>query len=124
MTTERTLEIVRAYYDSWKNGIERFDETRLCSVLSPKVRFESPLGRREEAAPLVEAIARFAKALKQVDFHQTLAASDEAAVIYDCQLTWPVDVLRCAEFFRVEGHRITSIRLVFDATEYRRAAMP
>jgi hypothetical protein len=122
MTTERTLELVHAYYDGWKGGGERLDEAKLRRVLMPKIGFESPLSRRDDAAELIEAIARFAKSLKSVHFLQTIAAGNEAAVIYDCELTGPMDRLRCAEFFRVEDDRIAAIRLVFDATEYRRAA--
>jgi hypothetical protein len=40
--------------------------------------------------------------------------------LYDCELTRPVSTLRCAEFFRVAGDRIEAIRLLFDATEYRK----
>jgi len=121
MTTERTAELVRAYYDSWKGGAERFDEAKVRGVLMPRLTFESPLSRREDATALIEALARFSKTLKSVNFLQTIAIGDEAAVIYDCELTAPMERLRCAEFFRVEGDRIATIRLVFDATEYRRA---
>jgi hypothetical protein len=121
MTTERTVELVRAYYDAWKGGAERLDEQKLRGLLLPKLAFESPLGRRD-AAGLVEGIARFARTLKAVHFLQTITTGNEAAVIYDCELSAPVDRLRCAEFFRVEDDGIASIRLVFDATEYRRAA--
>ncbi len=122
MTNERTVELLRAYYDAWKGGAERFDEQKLRAVLLPRLAFESPVSRREDAAGLIEGIARFVKTLKAVHFLQTLATGNEAAVVYDCELTAPVETLRCAEFFRVEDDRIASIRLVFDATEYRRAS--
>jgi len=53
---------------------------------------------------------------------QLIGSGAEAAAIYDCDLTAPVERLRCAEVFRVEGGQIVSIRLVFDATPYKQAA--
>lgn len=44
------------------------------------------------------------------------------AVLYDCELTRPAGTHRFAEFFRVEDGRITELRLLFDATEYRKLA--
>jgi hypothetical protein len=122
MTTERTKDLVRAYYEGWKGGTERFDEQKLRAVLVPNVAFESPLSRRDDASGLVEGIARFAKTIKAIHFHQTIVTGNEAAVVYDCELTAPVPTLRCAEFFRVEGDRIAAIRLVFDASGYRQPA--
>ena len=122
MTTERTKDLVRAYYDGWKIGTERVDEQKLRAVLAPNLAFESPLNRRDDASGLIEGLARFAKTVKAIHFHQTIVTGDEAAVIYDCELTAPVPTLRCAEFLRVEGDRIAAIRLVFDATGYRQPA--
>jgi ketosteroid isomerase-like protein len=120
MTTERTMAIVRAYYDSWKGGAAAFDEAKLSELLAPNVAFESPVARRDTAADLVTALARFAKTVKALRFVQLVHEGNEAAAIYDCELTGPVDELRIAEFFRVEGDAIRSIRLAFDATAYRK----
>src|ERR1700753_1303783 len=120
MTIERTQELVHAYYDSWKRGFERLDREKLRSVLAPDIVFESPVSRRVDASSLVEAIAHFSRSLKEVRFLQTIVSGNEAAVIYDCDLRGPVDSLRFGEFFRAAGDRIGSIRLVFDATAYRK----
>jgi len=116
---EKTLELVHAYYDSWKNGAEAYDEARLRRALHPALVFESPTGRREKLDDFLPGLARFTKTVKTQRMLQLVAVGSEAAAIYDCELTGPVDVLRCAEFFRVEGERIVSIRLVFDASAYR-----
>jgi hypothetical protein len=119
MTTEKTLELVRAYYESWKHGGETFDEGRLREVLHPRLVFESPGGKKDKLDDVLPGIARFSKTVKGQHMLQLFAVGAEAAAIYDCELTAPVSVLRCAEVFRVEGEQITSIRLVFDASRYR-----
>jgi ketosteroid isomerase-like protein len=119
MTTEKTLELVRAYYDSWKQGETRYDEPRLREVLHSKVVFESPVGRKETLDDFLPGLQRFAKTVKGFTMLQLLGSGTEAAAIYDCALTAPVERLRCAEVFRVEGEQIVSIRLVFDATPYK-----
>jgi len=118
MTTEKTLELVRAYYDSWKGGGEHYDEARLRSVLHPRLLFESPTSKRDKLDDFLPGLQRFAKTLRAHRMLQLFANGDEAAAVYDCDLTTPVDTLRCAEIFRTEGDRICSIRLVFDATAY------
>jgi hypothetical protein len=122
MTTERTMELVRAYYDGWNQGEGHYDEARLRRALHPQVVFESPIGRRATLDDFLPGLARFAKTVKGFQMLQLIGSGNEAAAIYDCALTAPVKELRCAEVFRVEGEQIVSIRLVFDATPYRTAA--
>ncbi len=119
MTTENTLQLVRAYYDSWPSGSEHCDEARLRQVLHPGLTFESPMGRKQQIDEFLPGLLRFTQTLKQRHLLQLLAVGSEAAAIYDCDLAPPIEQLRCAEFFRVEGSQIMSIRLVFDATPYK-----
>jgi hypothetical protein len=119
MTTETTLELVRAYYDSWSHGEARYDEARLRRVLHPKLVFESPIGKRTTLDEFLPGLSRFTKTVKGFTMLQLIGSGSEAAAIYDCALTAPVEQLRCAEVFRIEGQHIVTIRLVFDATPYR-----
>ena len=119
MNTETTLGLVRAYYDSWKDGGERFDEARLRRVLHPQLHFESPMGAENQLDNFLLRLRRFTPSLKSLHMLQLFAAGDEAAALYDCELLPPILGLRCAEVFRVEGERITSLHLVFDATPFK-----
>jgi limonene-1,2-epoxide hydrolase len=122
MANEETAAIVREYYDAWKDGHAKMDEAKLLRVLADDVVVETPMRRITGPSELVAGISRFARTLKGISFIQTIATGTEASAVYDCALTAPVDTLRCAEFFRIEGGRIKAIRLVFDATEYRKTA--
>jgi hypothetical protein len=119
MTTEKTLELVRAYYDGWAKAELGYDEARLRRVLHPKLVFESPTGRRETLDDFLPGLQRFTKTLKQQHMLQLFGSGAEAAALYDCDLTAPIEHLRCVEIFRAEGAQIVSIRLVFDATPYK-----
>jgi hypothetical protein len=124
MTTEKTLELVRAYYDSWTKPERGYDEAGLRRVLHPKLVFESPTGRREDVGDFLPGLERFTKTLKRHQMLQLFGSGAEAAALYDCDLTAPIDRLRCAEVFRVEGAQIVTIRLVFDATPYKLRPAP
>ena len=119
--TEKTVAVVRAYQETFRHGGARFDAARLLEVLAPDVVFEATLvGRRIGAAALVAGVERFAKSVVTFTVIQELALGREMAVLYDCELTRPAGTHRFAEFFHVEGGRITELRLLFDATEYRK----
>jgi len=119
MTTEKTLELVRAYYDSWKGLPGHCDESSLRRVLHPRLQFESPVSKHDSSEAFLPGLTRFNGTVRARHMLQMFGSGDEAAAIYDCELTAPVDSLRCAEIFRVEGGCICSIRLVFDASAYR-----
>lgn len=118
MTTEKTLELVRAYYDSWKGGAEHFDEARLRGVLHPRLQFEGPASKRDNAEDCLPGIQRFGSTVRAQRMLQMFANGPEAVAIYDCDLTGPVRSLRFAEVFRVEGDRICSIRLMYDTAAF------
>ena len=43
---EDTMELINAYYDSWRKGISSFDENRVGGVLGEYLDFEGPkIGR-------------------------------------------------------------------------------
>ncbi|HZV48571.1 MAG TPA: nuclear transport factor 2 family protein [Candidatus Dormibacteraeota bacterium] len=118
MAKGRTTEVVRAYYDSWTGGIDTFDEARLRGLLAPDLHFEGPIaGKRTEAEPFLRGLANFVGVMRGIRMLHQVYDEDEAAVLYDAEL--PGGMVRFAEFFRVEGDRIRSLVLHYDAGEYR-----
>jgi ketosteroid isomerase-like protein len=121
MTKDRTSELVRAYYDSWKNGMASYDEARLRAILAADLKFEGPLaGKLTSADAFLPGLARFVQSVKAFHMRQEIHAGHEAAALYDCDLTKPAGTFRFTEFFRVENDKISAITLVFDATEFRK----
>jgi hypothetical protein len=118
--TEQTLTLIHAYYECWGKGFEKLDSARLRTLLAPDLIFESPINKRTGADSFLTGITGFSRTLKGLTMLQLLAAGADGSAVYDCSLTMPVSELRCAEFFRIEGERIQGIKLVFDATAYRK----
>jgi hypothetical protein len=115
----KTAQLIDDYYGSWRNGISSFDEPRVLGVLSEDLDFEGPIaGKRRGAAGFVGGLKRFVEGL-QAPIHvlQQLDSGDQAAVLYDANL--PEGTMRFAEFFRVGEGKIQSIKLLYDATQYR-----
>jgi ketosteroid isomerase-like protein len=120
-STDTTTELVRDYYDSWRNGIASFDETRLRAILAPDLLFEGPIaGTRTGVEPFLRGLADFVRSLRVLRMLRQIHADGEASALYDCELGVTAGTLRFAEFIHVENDRIQSIRLVYDPTEFRR----
>jgi len=123
MATVTNTDLITAYYDTWKNGIASFDEARLRGMLAPDFVYEGPIaGRRPGADSFVRGLMAFVKTLKAVRMLSELRVGNEAAFLYDCDVSQPAGTFRFAEFLRVDNAKIQEIRLVFDATEFRRLA--
>ena len=53
-----------------------------------------------------------------------LPAEPDARHLYECDLSALAGTFRFAEFFRVRGGRVKLLRLVFDATEFKKRLPP
>ncbi|HET7465448.1 MAG TPA: nuclear transport factor 2 family protein [Candidatus Dormibacteraeota bacterium] len=118
-TAMQTAEIVSAYYDSWRDGIASFDRSRLTQILAEDLDFEGSIaGKRRGSAGFIAGLQRFVEGLQApIEVQQRVESGDLAAVLYDAEL--PGGVMRFAEFFRVEHGRIVSLKLLYDAAQYR-----
>ena len=115
------MDAVEAYYESWKNGPECFDEERLREVLDPRLDFHGSIaGHRVGAEGFIKGVGDIARALKSFRMIQFLREGNEAAAMYECELSRPAGIFRFAEFFRIENGRIVSLNLCYDGTEFRK----
>lgn len=114
-----TAEVIGDYYASWKDGIPSFDEARLRNVLVENLDFEGPIaGKRQGSVGFIGGLRRFVEGLRApIHILQEIASGNQAAVLYDADL--PEGTMRFAEFFRVGDGRIQSIKLLYDAAQYR-----
>ena len=116
--TDTSKELVRAYYGLLQAGPDRFDADRLRVLLAPELDFEGPIaGHRIGAAPFLAGVCGFVAVVRGITLLRLLADGLEVAALYDAEL--PGGAVRFAEFFEVEDGRIRSLRLLYDATEYR-----
>jgi hypothetical protein len=111
-----TRQIVTKYHDSWTGG--DMQAARAC--LSDDLEFQGSIDAFHNADDFVTALTMFRKMLRGVNVIQSLFSEAGAALLYDCDSMGPAGVIRTAEFFSVKGGKISSIKLVFDATELRK----
>lgn len=118
-TTRRTdAAPVRSYYEILKAGPAAFDPARLRAILAPELVFEGPIaGRRIGAEGFIKGVSGFVETARSIEMLVQVAAGDLEATLYDAEL--PGGTVRFAEFFGIRGGRIQSLRLLFDAAEYR-----
>lgn len=109
-------QVVTGYHEAWTKG----DMNTARSFLADDLDFQGSIDRFNGADEFVGALTMFQQMLRGVNLLQSLFSGTEAALLYDCDTMTPAGVIRTAEFFTVEGGKITSIRLVFDATELRK----
>ncbi len=111
-------QLVQDYYDTLKDGMASFDEDRLRRILAPDLVFEGPIaGRHVGAEAFIKGVAGFAETMRGLTMLQQLNAGNAAATLYDAEM--PGGTVRFAEFFQTADGKIQSLRLLYDAHEYR-----
>ena len=109
-------QVITNYHDAWTKG----DMQTARLYLTDDLDFQGSIDAFRKADDFVIALTMFQTMLRGVNLIQSFFSESGAALLYDCDTMSPAGVLRTAEFFTVKGGKITSIRLVFDATELRK----
>ncbi|MDA8393048.1 MAG: nuclear transport factor 2 family protein [Actinomycetota bacterium] len=116
--TDTTEQLVHTYYETLKDGMASFDAERLRAILAPDLVFEGPIaGSVVGAERFVKGVSGFAETMRGLTIVHQVRAGDEAAALYDAEM--PGGTVRFAEFFHVADARIQTLRLLYDAAEYR-----
>jgi hypothetical protein len=111
-----TKQVVTSYFDAWTQG----DLSAARAYLADDLDFIGSIDTFSRADDFVAALGMFQQMLRGATLIQSFFSESGAALLYDCDTLSPAGVIRTAEFFTVSGGKITSIRLVFDATELRK----
>jgi hypothetical protein len=115
----KTARLIDDYYSSWRDGISAFEEAHVRDVLDENLDFEGPIaGKRQGSAGFIGGLKRFVEGLRgPIQILQRIDSGNQGAVLYDAEL--PEGKMRFAEFFQVGDGRIQSIKLLYDAQQYR-----
>lgn len=118
-TTGSAEQLLDTYYAVLGGGADAYSGgERLRPILDPGLAFEGPIaGRVEGAERFLKGVAGFVTTVKRISMLQRLQTGTRAAALYDAEM--PGGTVRFAEFFEVEAGRIHSLRLLYDASEYR-----
>jgi hypothetical protein len=108
--------VVTSYHKAWSSG----DMAAARVYLADDLDFQGSIDTFHRADDFIATLTMFQSMLRRVDLIQSFYSENGAALLYDCDTMSPAGIIRTAEFFAVKDGKITSIRLVFDATELRK----
>lgn len=111
-----TKQVITNYHNAWTSG--NMKEAR--AFLADDLDFQGSIDTFHRADDFIGALTMFQKMLSGVSLIYSFYSDSGAALLYDCETMTPAGKIRTAEFFTVTDGKITSIRLVFDATELRK----
>ncbi|NTW52542.1 MAG: nuclear transport factor 2 family protein [Chlorobiaceae bacterium] len=112
-----TRALIESYHQAWTNG----DFATARNLLADDLDFRGSVNTFTNADDFVAVLTHFTQILKGVTMLRSFFDEKGGVLLYDCHTVTPAGDIRTAEFFTVSGNRISEIRLVFDATELRKA---
>jgi ketosteroid isomerase-like protein len=115
MNEEETRAVVRAYHEAWTGGDIEMAADHLADDFSTR----APVGSYDTKEEYVTGLTRFRGLVTGLDLISELYGDGEATLIYDVHTSTPAGTLRTAEHFVLEGDRIRSTQLIFDATDWK-----
>ena len=109
---EDAAKVASAYFEAWK--VDDFDTMR--SLVDDDVTFAGPLGHREGAEDYIEGIKGLSRIKSDIVIRKTFVDGTDVLTWYELHTTVapPVPV---ANWLHVEGGKITSLQVAFDARE-------
>jgi hypothetical protein len=109
-------QVVTNYHNVWTSG----DMKAARVYLADDLDFQGSIDKFNRTDDFIVALTMFQKMLSRVTLIDSFYSDSGAALLFDCEMMGPVDVIRTGEFFTVKGDKIKAMRLVFDATELRK----
>ncbi|MHB2024096.1 MAG: nuclear transport factor 2 family protein [Mycobacteriales bacterium] len=111
-------QVLKTYYEILDDATASLDEERLRAILAPDLDFEGPIaGQVVGAEWFIKGVCGFVETKQKITMVRQVHAGDAAATLYDAEL--PGGTVRFAEFFEIDAGKIRSLRLLYDASEYR-----
>ena len=104
--------VATAYFDAWKAN--DFDTIR--SLVTDDVRFEGPLATLEGAEDYIKGIQGLSQVISEIVIRKVFVDGQDVLTWYEMhtRVASPVAV---ANWLHVEGSKITTLRVAFDARE-------
>ena len=86
--------------------------------LADNLSFIGPFESFQSPDPYLQALGRLAPMIERIDMKRAFFDGDEAALFYDLVTKGPAGTAPCAEWYTVNGNKITHIRVLFDARPF------
>src|SRR5262249_37144830 len=110
-TSSSALETVQAFQEAV--GSDDFATTR--KLLHDDLSFRGPIDTFDAPEPYLESLKKLKQMVARIDMRKVFVDSDDVCLLYDMVTNTPVGTAFIAEWHHVQGKKIGSIRVVFDA---------
>ncbi|MEV8634236.1 hypothetical protein AB0395_21535 [Streptosporangium sp. NPDC051023] len=112
---EQTRRAVHGYHEARFRG----DVSAAAAHLGEPFRFQSPFIDSDDRTGHLATLPGFVSIVTGVELISELYGESEATLVYDVHTATPAGTQRTAEHFRLDGSKIISIMLVFDASPWQ-----
>ena len=114
--TATTQQIVRGYHEAWTGpNVETAGKYIADGFIT-----RAPVGSYDSREEYLAGLANFRNQfVTGVDLIAQFYGGSEAMLLYDVHTNTPAATIRTAEYFKLNGEKISSTVLVFDATAWR-----
>jgi SnoaL-like domain len=110
----KAFEIVQKYQGAMAND----DWAGARKFLDDHLAFSGPFEKLDRPEPLLESLKRLHGMVERVDMKHVFADGNDVCVWYDLVTNSPAGTALVSEWHHVEGDKITSIQVVFDARPF------
>jgi hypothetical protein len=86
--------------------------------LKDDLKFKGPIAQYERPEPYIEDLKRLHIIVKDVQMKKIFVDGNDVCLLYDMVTNTPARTAFICEWHHVEGSKIGSIRVVFDATPF------
>jgi hypothetical protein len=107
-------EIVQGFFGAMHNG----NAAAAREVLRDDLSFKGPFDTFTRADDYMHALQALSAIVQDVKVHKVFVDGPDVCVIYDLITNSPAGTAPCAEWHHVEGDRIASIQVFFDARPF------
>ena len=86
--------------------------------LRDDMKFKGPLASHDRPEGLLEDLKNLHSIIKSVDMQKVFVDGDDVCLLYDMHTNTPAGTAFISEWYHVQGDKIASLRVVFDARPF------
>lgn len=111
---DTNISVALAYYKAFENK----DVETITKILHHDVEFIAPMGNSKGREAVVEAAKRLLPLIKSIDVRAKFGSGDQVMLVYDLNLTAPVDRCPSAVLMTIKDGMIRRTELFYDARPF------
>jgi hypothetical protein len=103
---------------SYQRALGKSDWEGARKFLRDDLSFTGPVAKYDKPEPYIEDLKHLHPIVKGVDMKKIFVDGDDVCLLYDMMTNSPAGTAYICEWYHVEGDKIDSIRVVFDARPF------